>query len=128
VNPSGAVQAAVVGIAVTDTFEIIFDTLASARKAQNIARDPRIALVIGGVLDGEERTVQYEGLADRPTGQELQPLQELYFRAFPEGRNRLSWPGLVYLRVKPQWIRYSDYRSDPPTIVELQGDQLAELR
>lgn len=127
-NPSGAVQAAVVGIAVTDTFEIIFDTLASARKAQNIARDPRIALVIGGVLDGEERTVQYEGLADRPTGQELQPLQELYFRAFPEGRNRLSWPGLVYLRVKPQWIRYSDYRSDPPTIVELQGDQLAELR
>ena len=33
VSPSGLPQAAVVGIAVTDRFEVVFDTDASSRKA-----------------------------------------------------------------------------------------------
>src|SRR5262245_62747445 len=57
-------QAAVVGIAVTDRFEIVFDTVDSTRKARNLRINPRIAFVIGGVAAGEERTVQYEGVAD----------------------------------------------------------------
>lgn len=124
----GGVQAAVVGIAVSDQFEIIFDTLTTTRKAQNLARDPSIALVIGGLLQGEEQTVQYEGVADRPTGSELEPLKELYFQAFPDGRDRLSWPGLIYIRVRPRWLRYSDYRTDPPVILEFDSIQLAALR
>ena len=47
------VQAAVVGIAVLDTFEIVFDTIVTSRKAHNLEADPRIALVIGG-LNGED--------------------------------------------------------------------------
>ena len=124
---AGGVQAAVVGIAVSDTFELVFDTLASTRKAQNLAREPRIALVIGGVVDGEEQTVQYEGIADRPGGEELRSFQELYYLAFPDGRDRLSWPGLIYIRVKPLWLRYSDFRSDPPQILEFDAGQLADL-
>jgi hypothetical protein len=54
-DPSGAVEAAVIGIAVSDTFEIVFDTLSTSRKARNLERNARIALVIGGVLEGEER-------------------------------------------------------------------------
>lgn len=126
--PAGDVQAAAVGIAVADTFEIVFDTLASTRKAANLAREQRIALVIGGTLDGEEQTVQYEGLADRLTGAELPSFQQLYFQAFPDGPDRLSWPGITYIRVKPRWLRYSDCRSDPPLIVELDAQQLADLR
>lgn len=125
--PGGGVQAAVVGIAVSDSFEIVFDTLDTTRKTLNLATNPRIALVIGGVVDGEERTVQYEGVADRPTGSELASLQELYFRAFPDGPDRLSWPGITYVRVRPRWLRFSDYRTDPPTIVELNETQLRAL-
>ncbi|WP_454616952.1 pyridoxamine 5'-phosphate oxidase family protein [Bradyrhizobium cenepequi] len=40
-------QAAVVGIAVTETLDIIFDTLATSRKYANLRTDPRGALVIG---------------------------------------------------------------------------------
>jgi hypothetical protein len=40
VSASGGPQAAVVGIAVSDRFEIIFDTLASTRKAVNLRRNP----------------------------------------------------------------------------------------
>jgi len=46
---SVAPQAAVVGIVVTDYFEVFFDTLESSRKVQNLRRNPRIALVIGGL-------------------------------------------------------------------------------
>jgi hypothetical protein len=125
---TGGVQAAVVGIAVSDTFEVVFDTVDTTRKVRNLAKDPRIALVIGGVLDGEEQSVQYEGVADRPTGAELEPVQELYYRAFPDGRDRLSWPGITYIRVRPRWLRFSDYRANPPTIVELDRAQLEALK
>jgi len=37
---------------------------------------------------------------------------------------QLSWTGLVYIRVRPTWLRYSDYNSDPPVIVEFGAGQL----
>ncbi|WP_245313036.1 pyridoxamine 5'-phosphate oxidase family protein [Bradyrhizobium macuxiense] len=37
----GAPQAAVVGIAITDDLEIIFDTLTTSRKYRNLQADPR---------------------------------------------------------------------------------------
>ena len=117
VSASGA-QAAVVGIAVTDRLEIVFDTLASTRKMQNLRTNPRIALVIGGMLDGDERTVQYEGMADEPSGDELEYAKAAYYAVYPDGPDRLSWPGLTYVRVRPTWIRYSDFGANPPAIVE----------
>jgi len=118
VSPNGIPQAAVVGIAVSDRFEIVFDTLASSRKALNLRTNPAIALVIGGTRDGDERTVQYEGTADEPSGAELERLLALYYAKFPDGPERRSWPGLIYVRVKPTWIRYSNFSVQPPEIIE----------
>jgi general stress protein 26 len=124
VSPSGAAQAAVVGFAISDQFEIVFDTLASTRKAQNLRLNPKIALVIGGLVAGDERTAQYEGITDEPSGAELQRLQQIYYAAYPDGPSRLSWPGLIYVRVQPTWIRYSDYNTDPPVIIEFGAGEL----
>jgi hypothetical protein len=121
-------QAAVVGVAVGDDFELVFDTLQSTRKAANLREDPRIAFVFGGWGVGEERTVQYEGVAEQPTGPELERVRELYFTVYPEGRDRLSWPGLVHFRVRPTWLRYSDYATSPESIVEFSAHELKELR
>jgi hypothetical protein len=33
----------------------------------------------------------------------------------------LSWPGIVYFVVRPQWIRYSDFDQEPPLIREFTG-------
>jgi hypothetical protein len=118
VSASGLPQAAVVGIAVTDRFEIVFDTIASSRKATNLRANPAIAFVIGGTRDGDERTLQYEGVADEPFGGELERLLATYYMRFPEGPERRSWPGLIYVRVKPTWIRYSNFNAQPPDIVE----------
>ncbi|MCB9565309.1 MAG: pyridoxamine 5'-phosphate oxidase family protein [Kofleriaceae bacterium] len=122
VAADGAPQAAVVGIAVTDDAELVFDTLDVTRKCVNLRRDPRIALVIGG---DDDQTVQYEGVADEPAGDELARLQAIYFAAFPDGPERLAWPGITYLRVRPTWIRYSDFRPASARIVELDPATLA---
>jgi pyridoxamine 5'-phosphate oxidase-like protein len=125
--PSGAPQAAVVGIAVTDDFEVVFDTLDTTRKLLNIRKHPRVALVIGGIRAGEERTVQFEGIADEPSGSELEQAKRIYFGAFPEGREREAWPGLAYVRVRPIWIRYCDYDRDGLEIIEWSAEQLRAL-
>jgi len=124
VSERGTPQAAVVGFVVTDQLEIFFDTLDTTRKVRNLRRNPNIAFVIGGLLAGDERTVQYEGVADEPTGPELDRLKEFYFATFPDGRQRQSWPGLIYIRARPMWIRYSDYNRNPPEIVEFNSDEL----
>lgn len=104
----GAPQAAVVGIAATDELELVFDTLGTSRKAQNLRRNPRIALVVGW---DDEQTVQLEGVVDEPTGAELARVKRAYFAAFPDGPEREQWPGITYLRVRLTWARYSDFRA-----------------
>ncbi len=126
VSGATAPQAAVVGFAITDRFEIVFDTLDSTRKVLNLRRNPKLALVIGGLTGGDERTAQYEGLSDEPSGTELERLKAVYYEAFPDGPSRLAWPGLTYVRVRPSWIRYSDYNRSPPLIVEFTAGQLLE--
>ena len=118
VSAAGSPQAAVVGIAVTDAFEIVFDTVASSRKVPNLRANPSIAFVIGGTRDGDERTVQYEGIADEPGGADLDRLLAVYYARFPDGPERRAWPALIYVRVKPTWIRYSNFGANPPEIVE----------
>ena len=90
VSSEGAPQAAVIGIAVSDDFEIVFDTIETTRKARNLRRNDRIALVFGSLESDAAQTVQYEGDADRPAGAELEELREQYFQVFPDGRERLS--------------------------------------
>jgi general stress protein 26 len=119
-----APQAAVVAFAVTDRAEIVFDTLGTTRKAQNLRRNPRIALVIGW---DDEQTVQLEGTADEPTGAELERVRAFYFEAIPDGPTRLPWPGITYVRVVPSWIRYSDFRASSRRIVEWSGPGLAPV-
>ncbi|MCX4584562.1 pyridoxamine 5'-phosphate oxidase family protein [Streptomyces sp. NBC_01481] len=116
VTPDGAPQAAVVGFAVSDDLEIVFDTVETTRKWLNLRADPRIALVIGW---DDAITAQIEGVADFPTGAELERIQACYFSVYPDGRDRLSWPGITHVRVRPAWVRYSDFTQDPPHIAEL---------
>lgn len=114
----GRPQAAIVGIAMTDRLEIIFDTLSTSRKAMNLKANPFIALVIGGWDDDDPRTLQIEGEVDFPEGEERKRVTEAYYAVFPDGLDRLNWPELVYVRMRPRWARFSDYLAEPPVIDE----------
>ncbi|HEY6923966.1 MAG TPA: pyridoxamine 5'-phosphate oxidase family protein [Steroidobacteraceae bacterium] len=123
-SADGAPQAALVGFVTNTKLELFFDTFGETRKAENLRRDPRVAFVIGGGVPGDERTVQLEGIADTPVGAELEAYRESYFRTLPDARRRAALPGITYFRVRPHWIRYSDYNANPPAIVVFEGDSL----
>ena len=108
-------EAAVVGIAVTTDLEIVFDTIGTSRKSQNLRLNPKIAFVVGW---DDEITVQYEGEADEPKGSELERCKKVYFERWPDGPEREQWPGITYFRVRPRWIRYSDFNKTPALITE----------
>ncbi len=110
VNESGAPEAALMGFALTGAREIVFDTLSTSRKAVNLARNPTAALVIGW---DENISLQIEGEARRPVGDDLASAKAAYFRDWPDGRARENWPNIAYIVVRPKWIRYSNYSGVP---------------
>jgi general stress protein 26 len=117
VDQSGAPEAALMGFALTEANEIVFDTLASSRKAVNLERNSTAALVIGW---DDNISLQIEGLARRPVGDDLASAKGAYFREWPDGRARENWPDIAYLVVKPRWIRYSNYAAGPPLVEEFR--------
>jgi hypothetical protein len=105
-GPDGAAQSALINIAVTPELEIIFETTCETRKFDNIERDSRVSLVIG--WDGPE-TMQYQGVAKRPDGQQRQRARDVFVGAFPRKENDEFWPGNTYFLVTPHWLRFSSY-------------------
>jgi PPOX class probable F420-dependent enzyme len=99
-GPEASPQAAVIGIAVTEALDIIFDTSTTSRKYANLRADPRVALVIGWDLG---QTVQLEGTAE-----------------VLSGRDREHWPDIAYVRVRPKWLRYSDFSRTPAKVEDMR--------
>jgi hypothetical protein len=122
---AGPPEAALVGFAVNERLELFFDSFDSTRKVANLRRDPRIAFVIGGQTPGDSRTVQYEGEVDLPTGAELERFKNDYFAVHPDGLRRSKLAGITYFRVRPRWIRCTNFNVAPAQIVVFEGAGLA---
>ena len=127
VSADGQPQSAVVGVAVSDDFEIVFDTVQSTRKFANLKRNPRAAFVMGSMLPDAAWGIQIEGIANELEGSDRDRLIALYLAVFPDGIERQAWKGLTYFRVRPSWIRSSDYVPNPPEILEFGEEALRRL-
>lgn len=108
VDAQGNPEAAFISLAVTENFEIVFETLTTSRKYLNIQERMKAALVIGW---DEGQTFQIEGVADEPVDWEKDELKKSYYSACPENAGHRDWPDMTYIRVRPRWIRYSNYGS-----------------
>lgn len=111
-SASGVPQTAVMGIAVSPDLEIIFDTLTTTRKYANLKAHPQCSI---SIWKGEF-AVQYEGVAEELSGEDRTRYLDIYFQKMPDGRDRLSWPGITHFVVRPTWVRLSDYNVRPPRI------------
>lgn len=116
ISAQGTSQSALVGIATTPELQIVFDTVKTSRKYPNLIERPRCSFVVGW---SGEQTIQFEGVAEEPTGAALKSYQQVYFATWPDGPSRMNWPGIAYFVVHPRWIRYSDYDQSPPLIEEI---------
>ncbi|HXB33061.1 MAG TPA: pyridoxamine 5'-phosphate oxidase family protein [Puia sp.] len=107
-------EAALVGFAVTPDLEIVFDTVRTSRKYNNLLVCPRVALVIGWK---NETSIQYEGMARELGAGEGVEYKEAYYAVYPDGMQRAAeWEGLTHFVVRPSWIRYSNF--NPPAVIE----------
>jgi pyridoxine/pyridoxamine 5'-phosphate oxidase len=114
VHATGSPESALVGIAVTPANDIVFDTLRTTRKAINLVARPDVALVVGW---DDEMSVQIEGIARQPEGDDLVAVKAAYFAVWPDGRDRENWPNLTYFAIRPRWLRFSSFLM-PPEVVE----------
>jgi hypothetical protein len=115
-SPSGEPQAALVSYAVTSNLEILFDTLQTTRKYRNMTANPRVSFTVGNTMGhGDERTVQYEAIAEELAGDLLERLRPVYFATWPDGVQRVQWPHITWFVIRPQWIRYSDFNTPMTT-------------
>jgi len=112
IGDSGGPQSALVGIAVASTHDVIFDTMSDSRKHRNLMRDPRASIVFTGP---SQKTLQFEGTARLLSlaGDGDEQLREVYYTAWPDGRERLRRPKISYWCVSPRWARYADFEAGP---------------
>jgi pyridoxine/pyridoxamine 5'-phosphate oxidase len=113
VDPARHPEAALVGVAVTDGGELVFDAPNATSKIANIREKSRVALVIGW---DDDVSVQVEGDADILSGPDREAHGRVYLAQFPG--SRVLDEGFAVVRVVPGWLRYYDARSEPPVVVE----------
>lgn len=110
--PGGAPQAALVGVAMVDTGEIILDTPRQSRKIRNLSSERRVALV---VVFGDV-SLQIEGAARVVEGAERESFGAAYNEAFPGSRALTA--GFDVVVVQPTWVRVYDAGSSPAVVTE----------
>jgi uncharacterized protein YhbP (UPF0306 family) len=121
VNRDQQASAAFVGFSFTDDFELIFCTSNTTRKYANITANPQVAAVVGGQ---ERITVQFEGIAEELAGDQAATYKERYFSKNPAARRFARDTTNRCFRIRPRWLRYSDYTQGPPEIFELKFDDV----
>ena len=121
VNGQALPEASVVGIFVKklehEDFEIHIATYDSSRKAFNIKRNPRVALVIGWE---HGKTVQIEGVAEEITGlDEKDKVKWEEYPHMPTLAKHIKQEHAVMLKITPKWVKYSNLSTEPWEIEEL---------
>lgn len=113
-HANGHPEAAVIRIVAGDDCSLFFKTLKHYRKYDNLARDGRVALVIGW---DEKITVQYEGTATELSGEAAADAMK-QFGAGQSGKSIDASPDNRCFKVTPTWIRYANLGVDPWEIQE----------
>ena len=110
-------EAALVAYSETENLELIFATFSDSRKYENLQKNQKVALVIGGW--DEDITVQYEGVAAELEDADLEECRKIHLTKNPESEEYAYDEKQRYFKITPTWIRYSDLTKDPPEIFEI---------
>ncbi len=114
-SADGRPEAALINIAATPDLEIVFETVSATRKFANLRNNPLVSLVVGWQ---EGKTLQLDGVVEELEAAAYEKLVPIFFSAFPQQRSHEYWPGNIYFRIRPFWVRLSDY-GHPRQVQEL---------
>lgn len=111
-------ESALIAFAQTDKLEIIFESFADTRKWRNLQKNQHVALVVGWDVK-RHITLQYEGLANAIPVSEIEKYATIFLaKDTPCSETFLHDPRVRLFKVRPTWIRYSDYTGTVPVIFE----------
>ena len=106
-SPDGQPEAATVLFAVSDDFTFYFGTMKNYRKFGNLLKNKKVAVVVG-VRGSNPRTVQAEGEVEILENEDdIDAAKKIFEEKNPAMKSFMSL-SLVYLRLKPRWLRYQD--------------------
>lgn len=118
VNSSALPEASALAFMIKDDFEIHIATYDSSRKFHNLKRNPKVALVIGW---DHGKTVQIEGEAIEVTDpEEIKDMEWSDLEKMPTVAKYIKPERAVFLKIKPKWLKYSDFSTEPWQIEELR--------
>lgn len=100
--------------AIEKDLTIILSTHDDSRKWKNIEKNPSVALVFG--WDFKTYNIQYEGKAELV--KKNKEIEEIYYSANPFLTQYRDLPQTAYIRVRPAWIRLTDFSVSPPQVQE----------
>ncbi len=96
---------------------LLLSTRTNTRKWSNLKKNPHVSLVFGSGF--HEATIQFEGMVELiDTPESISSYQDTYFSQNPETLQFKGLPELCFLKIKPTWIRYTNYIVNPPDVEE----------
>ncbi|TSC77136.1 MAG: putative stress protein (general stress protein 26) [Parcubacteria group bacterium Gr01-1014_31] len=107
-------ESAVVELSARENLELIFDTLSTFRKYENLKSNQNVSVVVGW----EPATVQYEGITVELSDSELEEYKQVHFAKFPEAV-KFEKLGIKFFKIIPKWIRYTDVSRQPWEVLEI---------
>ncbi len=114
-DETGKPEAAVLGFAETDAFELIFNTSNTTLKFQNLQKNPQVAVVIGW---DNGQTVQYEGNVREVYGEKAVRYKAILYTKNPTSHQHELMPDERHFVISPTWLRYSDINQEPAYRIE----------
>jgi pyridoxine/pyridoxamine 5'-phosphate oxidase len=118
VNKDSKPESAVVGISVTDDFNLIFGTFSTSRKYANLQSNSYVSLVMGW---DEGKTAQIDGIANEILEpKEIDEAIVTHLSRIPSAAKFLRRADERLFKVRPVWVRYSDLSVDPWDIIEIK--------
>jgi general stress protein 26 len=117
VNPDHTPESAVMGYAIREDGNIIFNTNRNSRKWSNIAVNQSVSICVG--WDMRVPFIQIEGVAVKiENGTNYTTNEEFYFSCHPNSLAYKGNPDTVFISVRPLWIRFSNMSITPYSIEE----------
>lgn len=114
-------ESALIAYTEDDDLCLYFQTGIDTRKAANLKINPRVALTIGFSLENLV-TVQYEGTATRlMEPADLEACKKRFVvKDSPTTAVYFNRPEVIFFKISPTWISYSDYAGMLPEVIELK--------
>lgn len=120
VRPDGTVHSATMHFATaTDPLRIYFHTPKTSRKVDgmHVGMSTPAAVTIG-FSEEEWTTLQMEGTARLITDSaEMETAKNMYYGKYPDARKYEKEGDVILIEFTPSWWRYTDYKTEPPTVI-----------